>query len=55
MEERRWSPLRSTGDGSVLDMELREMRAWHQARYGVLKAALLALLELEDLKPVDPD
>jgi hypothetical protein len=55
MEERRWSPLRTTGDGSVLDMELREMRAWHQARYGVLKAALLALLELQELKPEDPD
>jgi hypothetical protein len=36
-------------------MELREMRAWHQARYGVLKAALLALLELQELKPEDPE
>lgn len=55
MEEKRWSPLRPTGDGSAFDMELREMRAWHQARYGVLKAALLSLLELEDLRPEEPD
>jgi hypothetical protein len=53
MEERRWLPLRNTGSGSVADMESLEMMAWHQARYGVLKAALLALLELQELKPCE--
>jgi hypothetical protein len=34
-------------------MESLEMMAWHQARYGVLKVALLALLELQEQKPCE--
>lgn len=45
MEEKRWSPLRSTDVGSVGFM------AWHEMRYHALKSALLTLLESEDLRP----
>lgn len=48
MEQRRWSPLRSTDSGSV------ELMAWHEMRYHALKTALLTLLESEELRPVDP-
>lgn len=45
MEEKRWSPLRSTDVGSVGFM------AWHEMRYSALKSALLTLLESEELRP----
>jgi hypothetical protein len=47
MERRRWSQLRSTDVGSVAFM------AYHETRYLALKTALLALLEAEDLRPLE--
>jgi hypothetical protein len=47
MEEKRWSPLRSTAPGFAGDT------AYHEMRYRALKTALLALLEAEELKPPD--
>jgi hypothetical protein len=47
MERKRWSLLRSTDVGSVAFM------AYHETRYLALKTALLALLEAEDLKPLE--
>lgn len=48
MEERRWSPLRSTELGSV------GSTAYHEMRYAALKGALLTLLESELYRP-DPE
>jgi hypothetical protein len=55
MEERRWSPLRSTDAGSALGTELLETICWEDARYRVIRQTLIALLELRELRPVDPD
>jgi len=48
MEEKRWSPLRSTELGSV------GSTAFHEMRYAALKNALLTLLESEEYRP-DPE
>lgn len=47
MEERRWLPLRTTEPGFA------GSTAYHETRYRALRLALLALLEAEELRPLE--
>jgi hypothetical protein len=47
MDERRWLPLRTTEPGFA------DATAFHETRYRALRLALLALLEAEELRPLE--